>query len=103
MYSFFSPNCFCLASEPEKLKNSKKEKYYSLQRKVEIKCQVFKNAKEIRKEMSGKKKAFRAEKINSELKEKGHEPSRAENLSARAMARASLARAHHYKITIIAK
>jgi hypothetical protein len=28
--------------------------------------------------MSGKKKAFRAEKINSELKEKGHEPSRAE-------------------------
>ena len=28
--------------------------------------------------------------------EKGHEPSRAENLSARAMARASSARAHHY-------
>ena len=47
------------------------------------------------KKMSGKKKAFRAEKNNSELKEKGHEPSRAENLSARAMARASSARAHH--------
>ena len=30
------------------------------------------------KKMSGKKKAFRAEKNNSELKEKGHEPSRAE-------------------------
>ena len=41
------------------------------------------------------KKAFRAEKNNYELKEKGHEPSRAENLSARAMARASSARAHH--------
>ena len=32
----------------------------------------------------------------SELKGKGHEPSRAENSSARAMARASSARAHHY-------
>ena len=46
--------------------------------KVKKKCQVFKNAKEIRKEMSGKKKAFRAGNINSELKEKGHELSRAE-------------------------
>ena len=33
------------------------------------------------------KKAFRAEKNNSELKEKGHEPSRAEKLLARAMTR----------------
>ena len=41
------------------------------------------------------KKAFRAEKINSELKEKSHEPSQAENPSTRAMARASSARAHH--------
>ena len=31
----------------------------------------------------------------SELAKKGHEPSRAENPSARAMARASSARAHH--------
>ena len=46
--------------------------------------------------MSGKKKASRAEKNNSELKEKGHEPSRAENPSAQAMARASSARTHHY-------
>ena len=38
---------------------------------------------------------FRAEKNKSELKQKGHEPSRAENLSAQAMARASSARTHH--------
>jgi hypothetical protein len=31
-----------------------------------------------------------------ELKGKGHEPSRAENSSARATAQASSARAHHY-------
>ena len=31
----------------------------------------------------------------SELEGKGHEPSRAENCSARALARASSARAHH--------
>ena len=33
-----------------------------------------------------------------ELEGKGHEPSRAENCSARALARASSARAHHYYI-----
>ena len=53
--------------------------------------------------LSGQQKwqlsGFRAEKIESELKQKGHEPSRAENPSARAMARASSARAHHYKLT----
>ena len=38
---------------------------------------------------------FRAEKNKSELNQKGHKPSRAENSSARAMARASSARAHH--------
>ena len=75
MNNLFSPNFLCIASEPEKSNLFKKEKYYSLQRKVKIKCQVFKNAKEIRKEMSGKKKAFRAENINTELKKKGHEPS----------------------------
>ena len=51
--------------------------------------------------MSRKKIGSRAEKNNSELKEKGHEPSRAENPSARAMARASSARAHHYRFYIL--
>ena len=88
MNNLFSPNFLCIASEPEKSNLFKKEKYYSLQRKV-------KNTKERRKKMSGKKKTSRAEKNNSELKEKGHEPSRAENPSARAMALASSARAHH--------
>ena len=32
-----------------------------------------------------------------QLNEKGHEPSRAENSSSRAMARASSARTHHYR------
>jgi hypothetical protein len=62
MYSLFSPNSFCLASEPEKSNRFKKEKYYSLQRKVKIKCQVFQNAKEIRKKNEWQKKAFRAKK-----------------------------------------
>ena len=44
---------------------------------------------------------FRAEKNESELKQKGHKPSRAENTSARAMARASSARAHHYDLWLI--
>ena len=35
-----------------------------------------------------------------ELEGKGHEPSRAENCSARALARASSARAHHYQLFI---
>ena len=38
---------------------------------------------------------LRAEKNKSELNQKGHEPSRAENTSVRAMARASSARTHH--------
>ena len=41
---------------------------------------------------------FRAEKNESELKQNGHEPSQAEKTSARAMARASSARAHHYEL-----
>jgi hypothetical protein len=40
---------------------------------VKIKCQVFKN----KKRNEWQKKAFQTEKINSELKEKGHEPSQA--------------------------
>ena len=39
---------------------------------------------------------FSSWKKSSRWREKGHEPSRAENTSARAMARASLARTHHY-------
>ena len=38
---------------------------------------------------------FRAEKKSSSFKQKGHEPSGAENTSARAMAGASSARTHH--------
>ena len=74
----FLAQFFCLASEPEKSNLFKKEKYYSLQRKVKIKCQFFQN-------WEGQKKAFRAEKNPSELKEKRPraKPSRAENPSAR--------------------
>ena len=36
----------------------------------------------------------------SSWSKKGHEPSRAENPSARAMARASLARTHHYSLCL---
>jgi hypothetical protein len=74
---------FCLASEPEKSNLFKKEKYYSLQRKVKIKCQVFQKCKGNKKKNEWQKKAFRAEKNNSELKEKGHEPSRKSLSSAR--------------------
>ena len=55
MNSLFSPNFLCIASEPEKSNLFKKEKYYSLQRKV-------KNTKEIRKKMSGKKKLLELKK-----------------------------------------
>ena len=45
---------------------------------MKIKSQVFQKCKGNKKKNEWQKKAFRAEKNNSELKEKGHEPSRVE-------------------------
>ena len=86
MYGFLAKKVFILLLQSSEPKNQLKT-YYSLQIKVNIGCQVFCKSKENKKKkLSGKNFNFLAFRVES---------SQAEKPSARAMARASLARTHH--------